>query len=98
MRRKILTPRQKQVLEFIKLYWKDNGYAPSYDNIKDGLGAKSKSSIAALIDRLERKGYITRIPQIARSIRVTEDGKAVTQEVAQSPETPGTEPDVPWAD
>ncbi len=93
-----MTPRQKMVLEFIKSYWAENGYAPSYDNIKDGLGAKSKSSIAALIDRLERRGYITRIPRIARSIRVTKDGKAVTQGSAQSPETAGAKSDVPWAD
>ena len=36
------------------------------------LGAKSKSSVSALVTKLERQGYITREPHLARSIRVVD--------------------------
>jgi len=65
-----MTPNLKSCLDFISVFWKDNGYAPSYEEIKVGLGAKSKSSVAALVKRLEERGYITRMPNLARSIRL----------------------------
>jgi len=91
-----MTPQQFRALEFIKSYWEDNGYAPSYDNIKDGLGAKSKSSISALLERLEQRGYITRTPRNARSIRVTKIGNAATKDGAGASEEEGTSADPPW--
>lgn len=51
-----LTKRQKQVLDFIKDYITDSGgVGPSYQEIADGVGLTSKSSVHrvvhALIDR-----------------------------------------------
>ena len=65
-----MTPRHKGCLDFIGAFWADKGYAPSYDEIKDALGAKSKSSVAALVTKLEERGYIQRMPNLARSIRL----------------------------
>ena len=84
-----MTPRQKQALDFIKKFWQDNGYAPSYEEMKEGLGMKSKSSVAAVIDRLEERGFIVRVPNLARSIRPKEPvkkGKGKAQDA-----------DIPWA-
>ena len=65
-----MTPRQKQTLDFIRGYWEDNEYAPSYEEIREGINAKSKSSVASLIRKLEERGYIERVPNAARSIRL----------------------------
>jgi len=65
-----MTPRQKDCLDFISSHWLEKGYAPSYDEIKEALGAKSKSSVAALVSKLEERGYIQRMPNLARSIRL----------------------------
>ena len=100
-----MTPRLKECLDFISGFWADNGYAPSFDEIKGGLNAKSKSSVAALVDKLEARGYITRIPNLARSIRVAvspSDPPAAPQDIAPTPSEPEVErsdedKDVPWA-
>lgn len=87
-----MTPRQKECLDFISKFWKKHGYAPSYDNIKDALGAKSKSSVAALVTKLEGRGYIQRTPNLARSIRVI--ASKTTPLVVEVEETPVPTPTV----
>jgi|DEB0MinimDraft_3_1074331.scaffolds.fasta_scaffold03211_3 repressor LexA len=65
-----MTPAQKKALTFIKDFWEDNGYAPSYRDIMAGLSLKSVSQAAAVVDRLVERGYITKMPNRARSIRI----------------------------
>jgi len=74
-----MTPRQKQVLDYIGAFWAEKGWAPSFDEIKDHMGVKSKSSVASILMRLEKRGYITRTKNLARSIKVVpqEDSKEV---------------------
>jgi SOS-response transcriptional repressor LexA len=67
-----MTPKQKQCLDFIRGYWTDNGYAPSFDEMRIGLALKSKGSIAGLVANLEERGYLERIPNLARSIRLVD--------------------------
>ena len=86
-----MTPRQKDCLDEIKKYWADNGHAPSYEDIKERLGAKSKSSIAALVAKLEERGYIERMPNLARSIRPTDKSHAPSQD-DQSDDAPPSPP------
>jgi len=57
-------------LKFISAFWAEHDYAPSYDEIKKNLGAKSKGSVSELVSKLEARGYIERTPNLARSIRV----------------------------
>lgn len=66
----ILTPRQKQCLDFISSFWDEHNYAPSFGEIAKALDAKSRSSVTPLVSKLEGRGYIERIPNLARSIRV----------------------------
>ena len=68
-----MTPRQKSCLEAISYFWDTNGYAPSYEELRVALNAKSKASISALVSKLEERGYIERIPYLARSVRVISD-------------------------
>ena len=65
-----MTPRMSACLKFISAYWAENDYAPSYDDIREGLGAKSKGTVSELVSKLEARGYIERTPNLARSIRV----------------------------
>lgn len=67
-----MTRRQKQALDFIKSFWAVNGYAPSYDEIKDHLGLSSKSNVHALVLRLAKRELISMRPCMARSIVVLE--------------------------
>jgi len=65
-----MTPKQRYCLDFIREYWTLNGYAPSFDDIREAIGASSKSSVASMVAALERRGFISRVPRSARSIRV----------------------------
>ena len=64
-----MTPRQRQCLDFIETYWSEYGYAPSHDEILDGINAGSKSVIARLIRGLQTQGRVTFVPYKARSVR-----------------------------
>ena len=64
-----MTKRQKEVLDFIRAFWAEHGYAPSYQVIAEGVGMKSKGGVARLVQSLEEGGHITRRPNRARSVR-----------------------------
>jgi repressor LexA len=65
-----LTPRQLQVLEFIRSYIAEHTYSPTYQEIGSALGINSKSMIHHIIRRLADRGAIIRLPGRARSITV----------------------------
>ena len=50
--------RAIQVFEFIRRYIADNGWAPTYQEIADAVGLKSKSDVGRYLTRLEEKGLI----------------------------------------
>ncbi len=54
-----LTPAQKRVFEFVRDYIGQNGYAPSFEEVRTHLGFKSLNSVAKHLKQLERRGYIT---------------------------------------
>ena len=64
----MLTKKQLELFDFIQKYTQENGVSPSFDEMKDYLGLKSKSSIHRLISALERKEAVHRVPRQARSI------------------------------
>ncbi|MDP2946229.1 MAG: transcriptional repressor LexA [bacterium] len=53
-----LTKRQKEILDFITYYLKDNDYAPSYMEIADHFGVSSPATIHQHVKALEEKGYL----------------------------------------
>ena len=65
-----LTKKQKQIVEFISAFLKDNNYSPSYREIMTGLGLSSVSAVAEHIDNLVAKGTIKKVPGTARSLEV----------------------------
>ena len=66
----MLTPAQLRLLEYLNSYILSNGYAPSYDEIAEGLNLRSKSGINAKLKALEAAGYIRRLPNRTRAIEV----------------------------
>lgn len=53
-----LTPKEKNVLEFIEVYISENGYSPSFLEIKDHFGFASNNSVQNYLRQLEQKNYI----------------------------------------
>lgn len=66
-----LTRRQTDCLAFIKKYiTENNGVPPSFDEIKDNAGLRSKSGVHRVITALEERGLIRRLRNRARAIEV----------------------------
>ncbi len=65
----MLTPKQKQVLDFIEKFTKENDYAPSYREIAENFGFSSVATVAEHVENLKLKGYL-RSDDGYRSLRV----------------------------
>ena len=66
----MLTKKQYELLVFIDSYLNENGLSPSFDEMKDALGLRSKSGIHRLITGLEERGFIRHLPHRARALEV----------------------------
>lgn len=65
-----VTQKQHQLFIFLDQHIKENGFSPSYDEMKEHLGLRSKSGINRLLVGLEERGHICRLPGRPRSISV----------------------------
>lgn len=66
----MLTAKQHQLLLFINERLQGSGVSPSFDEMKDALGLKSKSGVHRLVNALEERGFIRRMPNRARALEV----------------------------
>ena len=66
----MLTEKQYNLLMFINKVNRETGQCPSFDEMKDAIGLKSKSGIHALITSLEERNFIRRLPHKARAMEV----------------------------
>jgi repressor LexA len=66
----MLTSKQHQLLLFIQERLEQNGISPSFDEMKDALGLKSKSGVHRLINALEERGFIKRMANRARALEI----------------------------
>ncbi len=66
----MLTRKQHELLMYINRRLKADGVSPSFDEMKDALGLRSKSGIHRLITALEERGFIRRLPHRARALEV----------------------------
>ncbi len=65
-----LTPRQAEILAFIKQCLEDNGYPPTRAEIAQALGFKSPNAAEEHLKALARKGAIEMTPGASRGIRI----------------------------
>ncbi|MDP3685238.1 MAG: transcriptional repressor LexA [bacterium] len=76
-----LTKRQAEALRFIREYVATHEYAPSYQEIADGLGRSSKATVFAHVRALQEKGFLRAERKGMRSLELTKGvallGKAV---------------------
>src|SRR3990167_7853608 len=65
-----ITPKQKQVLDFIKDFVKNNSYSPSLHEIAKHF-RKSISTAQHFVEELETRGFLQKTDNIARGISTT---------------------------
>jgi repressor LexA len=70
-----LTPRQEQVLEFIRASVRADGYPPTVREICAALDLSSPSTVHAHLANLERLGLIKRDPSKPRALDVVGDAR-----------------------
>ncbi|HEY0832917.1 MAG TPA: transcriptional repressor LexA [Azospirillum sp.] len=75
----MLTRKQHELLLFIHERLGQGGVSPSFDEMKDALGLKSKSGIHRLITGLEERGFIRRLPHRARALEVVKLPEGIDQ-------------------
>lgn len=66
----MLTAKQHELLHFIQQKLDASGISPSFEEMKEALGLKSKSGIHRLISALEERGFLRRLPNRARALEV----------------------------
>jgi repressor LexA len=67
----MLTKKQYELLLFINERLNEQGVSPSFDEMKEALGLRSKSGIHRLITGLEERGFIRRLPHRARALEIS---------------------------
>jgi repressor LexA len=67
---KPLTPRQAQILDFIRETVQSSGIPPTIAEIAEAMGVTSPNGIRGHLQALERKGAIELIPHASRGIRL----------------------------
>ena len=65
-----LTQKQAKFLAVIKDFIAANGYSPSYEEMKQMNGMRSKSNVHAVVYALKKRGYVDIIRHSKRSIVV----------------------------
>ncbi|HEY4202612.1 MAG TPA: hypothetical protein VGM83_18835 [Devosiaceae bacterium] len=67
-----LTPRQRRTLDFVTAYGAARQHAPSYREIADGIGLASVSGVSRLVQALEARGHLVRLPGKWRSLALVD--------------------------
>src|SRR5947207_10267589 len=72
-----LTERQKDVYEFIRDKINNRGYGPTVREIGDKFQISSPNGVMCHLKALEKKGIITREPNMSRAIQLTVEDKGL---------------------
>jgi len=65
-----MTEKQWKLLKFLQEYMAEKPVAPSYDEMMAHMGLVSKSGVHRLLEALEEREHIRRIPNRARAIEL----------------------------
>ncbi len=88
----MLTRKQHQLLLFIHQRLGEHGVSPSFDEMKDALGLRSKSGIHRLISALEERGFIRRLAHRARAVEILRLPENLRAEPGTATAAPTTAP------
>ena len=79
----MLTPKQYKLLMFIDNFIKENGCCPSFEEMKQAVGIKSKSGIHALIEELIERDFVKKLPHKARALEVLRTPRFKPREIIE---------------
>ncbi|CDE43258.1 lexA repressor [Clostridium sp. CAG:411] len=68
-----ITPKQQEILDYIKAQILNKGYPPAVREICEEVHLKSTSSVHSHLETLEKNGYIRRDPTKPRAIEIVDD-------------------------
>ncbi len=68
-----LTPRQQEILDFIRRHLETRGAPPTRAEISEAFGFRSPNAAETHLRTLARKGYIEILPGASRGIRLTDE-------------------------
>jgi len=87
----MLTRKQHELLLFINRRLAQDGVSPSFEEMKEALGLRSKSGIHRLITGLAERGFLKRLPHRARALEVVKlpEQSAVKERGGQAAATAG---------
>ena len=86
MKRRKISDKQQQILDFMKDEILTKGYPPSVREICEAVHLKSTSSVHSHLETLEKYGYIRRDPTKPRAIEIVDDGfQMVRRETSSIP-------------
>ena len=74
-----ITPKQQEILDFIKSEILHKGYPPAVRDICEAVHLKSTSSVRSHLETLEKNGYIRRDPTKPRAIEIIDDTFQLTR-------------------
>ena len=69
----MVTPRQRQIYDYLCRYADTHGYAPTMAEIGKQFKLSSPASVHHILSGLEREGLIRRIPNVSRGIEVVRE-------------------------
>ncbi|MGD9518232.1 MAG: transcriptional repressor LexA [Armatimonadota bacterium] len=78
-----LTPRRRQILDYIHQAIEERGYPPTVREIGEAVGLRSTSTVHFHLRALEDAGYLHRAPLLTRAIRPVRDADSDKQRPAR---------------
>ncbi len=68
-----LTKAERELLRAIKAAIDETGVCPSHRELAAKLDYSTPSTVSGVVNRLVKRGYLTRLPHQARSLAIVED-------------------------
>lgn len=74
-----MTPRMREVYDFVDAFIRQNGFSPSYEEIGEAVGVGSRSTIHRVIKALAERGHIRMLKGRSRSIEIVRPASPADQ-------------------
>lgn len=85
MKKEVITPRQKEILDFIQDYVDFNGYPPTYREIGKKFNIVSTFGVKRHIDALVKKGYLNTESRTSRTLSLVVNNSPIKSSIIEIP-------------
>ena len=82
----MLTKKQSKLLQYLKQKMKKDNVSPSFEEMKNAMGLKSKSGIQRLINGLVERGFIEKKINKKRAINILDNTKIKNNSLIELPD------------